>query len=594
VATTWTTESNTQAISTVSTIDTTLTLEDRKSFILKNTSGTNRFQVENATGNATIAGDISVGGTIAGNSTIGGTLDIQGASLNLGSNSYMTLTDNEIDVSSGNLTLDVAGNISLDAGSQVLYLGGNGDNYVLVTSAYTAITSGFLSVDGYIKVSGNAIKDNDNVTCITFDSSGNTTIANNCTGTFIGDLTGDLTGTGTLTTLTVDDIIINGTTIGHTSDTNQLTFTAGNVAVNGTLTCDSMAIFPTIKLTTGYIYNSEAEITLEIDNDKNLDVKGDLTISGGNITNAITCDSTLTVNGVFDITNGNNASDDSGDTGALRCEGGASIAKKLFTGTYTNLASGTLIIEGSPHNEVRLGDGVTLTLGAGEDLRIWHTLDNSYIQNTTGILYITGDDITLGDSSSTVTIRDDLKLEGNVIQASDGGNTITLDTSDNVTILGDLTVSGGKISFGNSEVISNETDNYILMTANDNMILALQSSGAGKDSGIILYEGTTARWSMQQDASDNSDYSLVWDYNTVTAGGATKMDLDSSGNLELSGSVTASTFVPSGTVREYTLDAYDADRALSANAAGLTLAELADVVATLITDLAAVGIISTS
>ena len=33
-----------------------------------------------------------------------------------------------------------------------------------------------------------------------------------------------LTSVGTLTTLTVDNVIINGTTIGHTSDTDLLTF----------------------------------------------------------------------------------------------------------------------------------------------------------------------------------------------------------------------------------------------------------------------------------------------------------------------------------------------------------------------------------
>ena len=44
----------------------------------------------------------------------------------------------------------------------------------------------------------------------------------------------------------------------------------------------------------------------------------------------------------------------------------------------------------------------------------------------------------------SVTCKDGIvKLGSNVIQASDGGATITLDTSDNVTILGDLTVSGG-------------------------------------------------------------------------------------------------------------------------------------------------------
>ena len=35
----------------------------------------------------------------------------------------------------------------------------------------------------------------------------------------------------------------------------------------------------------------------------------------------------------MDVTNTTDASDATGDTGALRCEGGASIAKKLYVGT---------------------------------------------------------------------------------------------------------------------------------------------------------------------------------------------------------------------------------------------------------------------
>jgi len=41
-----------------------------------------------------------------------------------------------------------------------------------------------------------------------------------------------------------------------------------------------------------------------------------------------------------------------------------------------------------------------------------------------------------------------VKLGNNIIYASDGGSTITLDTSDNMTLLGDLTVTGGDLTLG--------------------------------------------------------------------------------------------------------------------------------------------------
>tara|TARA_R100001463_G_scaffold6332_3_gene20860 strand:- start:4548 stop:6347 length:1800 start_codon:yes stop_codon:yes gene_type:complete len=62
----------------------------------------------------------------SGNLEIAGTLDIKGASANLGANSYMTLAENEIDVSSGNLLLDVAGQITLDSFGKIINLDANG------------------------------------------------------------------------------------------------------------------------------------------------------------------------------------------------------------------------------------------------------------------------------------------------------------------------------------------------------------------------------------------------------------------------------------------------------------------------------------
>ena len=50
-----------------------------------------------------------------------------------------------------------------------------------------------------------------------------------------------------------------------------------------------------------------------------------------------------------------------------------------------------------------------------------------------------------------VTTAGNIKVVGNVIQCSDGGSTITMDTSDNVNVGGDLTVTGGDINLGNGQ-----------------------------------------------------------------------------------------------------------------------------------------------
>ena len=79
---------------------------------------------------------------------------------------------------------------------------------------------------------------------------------------FAGPINGDLTGTlqtaaqgnvtslGTLTTLTVDNVIINGTTIGHTDDTDLITVADGLVTVAGEISTTTLDIGGTNVTTT--------------------------------------------------------------------------------------------------------------------------------------------------------------------------------------------------------------------------------------------------------------------------------------------------------------------------------------------------------
>jgi len=65
-----------------------------------------------------------------------------------------------------------------------------------------------------------------------------------------------------------------------------------------------------------------------------------------------------------------------------------------------------------------------------------------------GLLLVDGDaedeiDVIVGNTTTSVTsIAGVVKVGGNVIQASDGGNTITMDTNDNVTVAGGVTAAG--------------------------------------------------------------------------------------------------------------------------------------------------------
>ena len=101
-------------------------------------------------------------------------------------------------------------------------------------------------------------------------------------GTLVANVTGNVSGTaatvtgaaqsnitslGTLTTLTVDNVIINGTTIGHTSDTDLMTLADGVLTVAGEVDATSLDISGDI----------DVDGTSNLDN---TDIDGTLNVSG--------------------------------------------------------------------------------------------------------------------------------------------------------------------------------------------------------------------------------------------------------------------------------------------------------------------------
>ena len=114
---------------------------------------------------------------------------------------------------SGNIDFNTA---TGDAGSGSVVNGSS-------SYSYFSGEDGSLNLGGKLKITGNVIEDNDGIDCITFDSSGNTTILNtlnasltgnvigNTSGssgtvTSIGNLTGDVTSSNRATTIAADAV----------------------------------------------------------------------------------------------------------------------------------------------------------------------------------------------------------------------------------------------------------------------------------------------------------------------------------------------------------------------------------------------------
>ena len=132
-------------------------------------------------------------------------------------------------------------------------------------------------------------------------------------------------------------------------------------------------------------------------------------------------------------------------------------------------------------------------------------------------------------------VADTLQLSSNVIKASDGGSTITLDTSDNVTVLGDLIVTGGKITFGNSEFISNEVDGVTQIGSAASAAHYFIVSSSNNYDSSIAFSSNLVRWRVGYDASDTTDHPLLFNQGTGILGANTMMKLASDGDLTIAG-----------------------------------------------------------
>jgi len=190
-----------------------------------------------SSGVVTVAGEVDATSLdISGNADIDGTLEadaytVDGTALNeyiadtvgamVGSNTETNIT---VTYEDGDNTLDfVIGTLNQDTT-------GTADNITISANNSTDETVYPIFVDG---ATGSQGAESD--TGLTYNPSSGLLTSTLFAGTLNTAAQGNVTSLGTLTTLTVDNVIINGTTIGHTSDTDLITLADGNVTIAGEL-----------------------------------------------------------------------------------------------------------------------------------------------------------------------------------------------------------------------------------------------------------------------------------------------------------------------------------------------------------------------
>ena len=327
--------------------------------------------------------------------------------------------------------------------------------------------------------------------------------SNNINGTFVGNITGNVTGNtsgtaatvttaaqsnitslGTLTTLTVDNVIINGTTIGHTSDTDLITLAdgvatvageldassldiSGDADIDGTLeadayTVDGTALNEYIADTVGAMVGSNTETGITVsyeDGDNTLDfvigtLNQDTTGTADNITISANNSANETVYPIFvdGATGSQGAESDTGltynpSTGMLTSTGVTSTFTGNITGNVTGNASGTAatVTGAAQSNITSLGTLTTLTVDNViiNGATIGHTGDTDLMTVASGVLTVAGEvDATSLDVSGDADIdgtleADAITVDGTALNeyiADTVGAMVTSNTESGITV----------------------------------------------------------------------------------------------------------------------------------------------------------------
>ena len=153
----------------------------------------------------------------------------------------------------GTVDIDSAGILTLDSGAAI---------NIEPASGSAILLDGTISVDAGVVTGATSITSTAFVGALTGNVTGNTS---GTAATVTTAAQSNITSLGTLTTLTVDNVIINGATIGHTGDTDLLTVASGALTVAGTIgsgAITSTGIVTGTAFTAGSAVLAEAELEL--------------------------------------------------------------------------------------------------------------------------------------------------------------------------------------------------------------------------------------------------------------------------------------------------------------------------------------------
>jgi len=403
-------------------------------------------------------------------------------------------------------------------------------------------------------------------------SAGGITSADGFTGTLLTAAQGNVTSLGTLTTLTVDNVIINGTTIGHTSDTDLITLADGVFTVAGEIDGTTLDISG----------NADIDGTTNLDD---VDIDGNVQIDG---TLTVGVDDTGYDVKLFGATSGDYILWDESDN-ELETAGGATIniikdklkiggtavtttaaeLNFLDTAAANTVVNSKAVIYGSSGelagtlstaaqgNVTSLGTLTTLTVDNViiNGTTIGHTDDTDLLTLASGALTVAGT-VRMGTSTETANTNfDDLVIEnvaghsgitifsksdsdgaiyfGDVeannlgqikylhgsnamtFATNDGSASLTLDSGTDATFAGSIGVTGATPANGYSVEITPSGGNIIRSTRGSSVLAAYQSLNSH------VYLGTTSNNQLILIQNDGAALTIDTSKNATFAGSVT-------------------------------------------------------------------------
>jgi len=291
----------------------------------------------------------------------------------------------------------------------------------------------------------------------------NLTVTGTLTGTLATAAQGTVTSLGTLTTLTVDNVITNGTTIGHTDDTDLMTLADGVLTVAGELDAT----------------------TLDISG--NADIDGTTNLDAVDIDGAVQVDATITVGADdqgYDVKFfGDTASaymlwDTSADDlilgGAARIvvpDSGLVLSSTAVTSTAAEI---NLIDGGTSAGTTAVADADGIITNDGGTMRLTTAATfKTYFQSGAGVA---ADDISAGDGAVTIATS-----SGNITIDAQAGDTDIIfkgtDSSSDTTAL-TLDMSDAGTAIFNNDVVL-DSDSAVLKFGDDQDVTLTHTDGTG-------------------------------------------------------------------------------------------------------------------